>query len=224
MKKHKHTKQQALKIVVECAKKYSEELLDRYLMLICVDKHCRVFCYELAFHDQHFLHLTGLKLPGRSGDNPNNYIGAKDFFARCIEQKLSINDFELSKDETTDKKLDVLPEIICKNLRIRSIGDYNGSKPKLYTEKLAGGVKACIGFVTSKSNELVPNTLLQEDIRTVTGTTQRVIAILRKKRTDLEYAECVYIAKEVDLSSYIFPEEYVSFKDILFSMLSTKVL
>ena len=48
------------------------------------------------------------------------------------------------------------------------VGDFNGCNPKLYTEKLAGGVKACLGFVKTHRAEYVPNTVLNTDIRTVT--------------------------------------------------------
>ncbi len=48
------------------------------------------------------------------------------------------------------------------------VGDFNGCNPKLYTEKLAGGVKACLGFIKTYRAEYVPNTVLNTDIRTVT--------------------------------------------------------
>lgn len=48
------------------------------------------------------------------------------------------------------------------------VGDFNGCNPKLYTEKLAGGVKACLGFIKTHRAEYVPNTALNTDIRTVT--------------------------------------------------------
>ena len=65
---------------------------------------------------------------------------------------------------------------MLKNISAKMVGDFNGCNPKLYTEKLAGGVKACLGFVKTHRAEYVPNTVLNTDIRTVTKISQQVIA------------------------------------------------
>lgn len=55
---------------------------------------------------------------------------------------------------------------MCKNLSADTIGDYATLSPKLYTDKLAGSTKACMGFIkTSNSSRYVPNTILKEDTR-----------------------------------------------------------
>lgn len=85
----------------------------------------------------------------------------------------------------------------------------NGYNPKLYTEKLAGGVKACLGFVKTPSSEYVPNTVLNIDIRTATRLPLQVIATYRRKRSDSVYSELVYKAKKIDWDNITFPTEYI---------------
>ena len=87
-----------------------------------------------------------------------------------------------------------------KNISAKMVGDF--------TEKLAGGVKACLGFVKTHRAEYVPNTVLNTDIRTVTKISQQVIATYRRKRTDSSYQELVYMAKKIDWDALTFPKEY----------------
>ena len=165
MSKYKYTKQDAIKIVTSCAEQYESELNGRQLLLLCTDKHKKIHTIELTFQSWHFLHLTGLKLVGRfKSESNSSELTARDFYSRCLERKLSPEDFDFSKDETSFKKLDVLPLVICKNLHANAIGDFDKQRPRLMTDKLIGGVKACIGFVRD-SDQYVPNTIIKEDIR-----------------------------------------------------------
>ena len=78
------------------------------------------------------------------------------------------------------------------------IGDYNSAMPKLYTEKLVGGVSAGMGFLSiGTSNKYVPNTVLKVDIRNYVNKPAKVIAIYRKPKEDLEYREITYMAKNI---------------------------
>lgn len=58
-----------------------------------------------------------------------------------------MDDFWFSGDGTTTLKLQVLPFVLAKNLNANSFGNFGGNSIRLYTEKLAGGVKGRIGFV-----------------------------------------------------------------------------
>ncbi len=199
------TKAEAIKIVTSCAEKYRDELAGRSLLLICQDKHKHTSCIELTFTPRNFLHLTGLKVQ-RHGDDP---LTAAVFYTRCLEHKLSPSDFSFSEDGTTQMKLAVLPLVISKNLSANMVGDYNSSKPKLYTEKLVGGVKACVGFVIDEtSGSFVPNTVLKEDIRDNVHSAVRIAAIYRKKLDESQYTEMTYQAKKLDWSTITLPEEY----------------
>ena len=105
--------------------------------------------------------------------------------------------------------MEVLPRLISKNLSANMIGEYYGSMPLLFTERLAGSTSACMGFVRSDENgRYVPNTILKGDIRTLVHKADRVIVTYRKKRSEEKYSEIVYAAKKVDWSEIKLPDEY----------------
>lgn len=198
-----YTKEEALKIVQTCAEHYKNHLLDRSLLFILMDKHKRISTLEVSFVKRNFLHLTGLvvdktKLPGDR------------FFDLCIDKKLSVSNFELSQDGTTNLKLAVLPLLITKNLSANSVGEYNGTGIKLYTEKIAGSSKGCIGFVLDKSTGfMLPNTVLNIDIRDCSKYPQsRIIATYRKKLQEDTYTEIVHSARDINFDTVVFPEAY----------------
>ena len=125
-----------------------------------------------------------------------------------LNHKLSPDDFSFAPDGTTQLKLEILPQLMVKNISAKMVGDFNGCNPKLYTEKLAGGVKACLGFVKTPYSEYVPNTVLNIDIRTATRLPLQVIATYRRKRSDSVYNELVYKAKKIDWDNITFPKDY----------------
>ena len=215
----RYTKKDAIRIVSSCAKQYQEQLVNRSLLFLCADKHSKVTPIEFTFDASNFLHLTGLKLVNRkrhgSGDG---VISASDFYEKCLNHKLREDDFYFAKDGTTELKLDVLPALLTKNLAAKMIGDFHSDKPKLLTEKLAGGQIACMGFVkNSTSDRFVPNTVIKDDIRKHTLRPLRVIACYRKNRGDNRYGEITYLAKNVDWDSIEYPETYAYLKELLLS-------
>lgn len=202
------TKEDAIKIVTACAKKYRDELDGNTLIFLCIDKHNIVSCFEFSFRPENFMHLTGLK-PIRNAEGESEMVGAADFYRRCLNHKLSPRDFELSDDGTTVMKLTVLPSVINKNLSAKMIGDYNSSKPRLYTEKLAGSTNACMGFKKdAAAGVFVPNTVLREDLRSNVCSYVRVIATYRKKQSDEKYRELTYAAKKLDWSKIKLPSPF----------------
>ncbi len=58
----KYTKQQAVSIIVNCAKKYKECLEGYQLLFLLKDKHKNISSLEVEFNSYNFLHLTGIKL------------------------------------------------------------------------------------------------------------------------------------------------------------------
>lgn len=184
-------KAKALSALFDCADKYNSLFNNHSLLFICMDKHKHISTLEVTFDASNFLHLTGC--------TTNRGISALDFFNRCVEKRLSLNDFELADDGTTLKKLKILPLMLTKNLSANSIGDFIGGRPKLQTDKLAGGMRGCMGFVkTAPSGRFVPNTVLEEDIRNVIHNNLRIIATYRKNIKDKDYDEIVYVAKNID--------------------------
>ena len=153
------TKKEALQIVFSCAASYKENLAGRSLLFVTTDKHKTVRCLEVTFDGSNFLHMTGFKLNKKE-------ISANNFFSMCCDKRLSESDFEFAADGTTEMKMRVLPGLVQKHLSAKMVGDYNLSQPKLYTDKLAGSVGACMGFVRNGGKgRFVPNTVLEGDIR-----------------------------------------------------------
>lgn len=213
----RYTKKDAIRIVTACAKQYKEQLVNRSLLFLCMDKHGKATAIEFTFDTSNFLHLTGLKLVNRKRHGSGEgVISASDFYEKCLNHKLREDDFYFAKDGTTELKLDVLPSLLTKNLAAKMIGDFQSDKPKLLTEKLAGGQTACMGFVrNSTSDRFVPNTVIKDDIRRHTLKTLRVIACYRKNRGDAQYGEITYLAKGIDWEAVEYPPEYTYLKELL---------
>ena len=116
--------------------------------------------YEVVFHRSNFLHLTGVTL------NKNTTKSSINFYEKCLAGRLSPEDFYLSTDGTTEQKLDVLESMMNLKKTAAMIGDFTDRGPKLYSEKAAGNVCACIGFIKDRNTKFnVPNTLLKNCCR-----------------------------------------------------------
>ncbi|MCI6648295.1 MAG: PBECR4 domain-containing protein [Lachnospiraceae bacterium] len=191
------TKEQAISIVTSCAEAYNRELLNKCLLFVISDKHKRISVMETRFGAGQFLHLTGLKISDKK-------LSASRFFKRCLDHKLSPDDFEFPSNQTTFLKLEVMPTLICKNLAANSVGTYKGTGLVLHTEKLAGGIRGCIGFVSdAKEKYYIPNTLLKADIRDYIVDSGRILITYRRDISEEKYSEIVYAAKKVDWKSLV---------------------
>lgn len=205
----KYTKEDAIAVVTRCAENYRNELEGRNFLFVCMDRHKKVIAVEVSFHKSNYMHLTGLKPPKSNGAGSNRGLHANDFYQKCLDHKLSPQDFDFAEDGTTHMKIDVLPNVITKNLSANMIGNYNSARPQLYTEKIIGNIHACVGFTfDQKTTEYVPNTVLQEDIRDVTTSRACVVAVYRKDAGVELYEELTYRAKGVDFASITYPEQF----------------
>ena len=75
------------------------------------------------------------------------------------------------------------------------IGNYFSTNLFLQTEKVAGNINSCMGFVKDKKmNIYVPNTALNLDLRSITSTRNKIVAILKKNINDKLYKK-YYIFK-----------------------------
>ena len=107
----------------------------------------------------------------------------------------------LSRDGTTEQKLDVIESMMNLKKVASMIGEFTDHGPKLYSEKVAGNVCACMGFVTDGYTKLnVPNTLLKKDIRDVSSKPQqKVFAVMSKEYTDDKYSVIEKCDKTLEL-------------------------
>ena len=196
-------KEEALKILFKSAQLYKENLVNNNLLFICMDKHKRTSSLTVQFATTGFLHLTGVKF------NDRKSMSSGEFFDKCLKRRLSLDEFELAKDGTTEKKLQILPLLFSKNLSATIVGDFSARTPVLVTDKLVGDVKGCIGFVYEQTTGFyAPNTVLNLDIRTYISNQLRIIATYRKKKTDSGYEEIVYAAKKIDWEKIKYPQGF----------------
>lgn len=158
--------------------------------------------YEAAFHRYNFLHLTGVKV------NSSSVNSAIHFFEKCLDNRLAQEDFGFAKDGSTVQKLDILENMMGIKRNVTMIGDFSDRGPKLFTEKAAGSVCGCIGFIRDRNTGLnVPNTLLKKDIRDVTASpVQKVYAVLSKSYTEEKYSVLEKVDKGIDIKKCLFAE------------------
>ena len=104
--------------------------------------------------------------------------------------------------------------LIKKNVAM--IGDFTDRGPKLFTEKAAGNICGCIGFVQDRNTKLnVPNTLLKKDIRDVTAQpTYKVFAVFSKDYKDKKYSLVTKLDKSIDLNEIHFNDEIENILDV----------
>lgn len=207
-------KRKAIQIMTKAADLYRENLEDQKLLFLYgipseVNKQLKegnsisaIKGYEVAFHRYNFLHLTGVRI------NSSLTASAIHFYEKCLDRRLTEEDFFFSKDGSTGQKLDILESMMRIKQNVTMIGDFTDRGPKLFSEKVAGNVCACIGFVKDRNTKLnVPNTLLKKDIRDVTASpVQKVYAVISKGYTEEKYSVLEKVDKNLNLAGCIFLE------------------
>lgn len=193
-------KEEALKIVLECSKKYYNNLENKRIMFIMQDKKKDINYMEAVFLPRNFLHLTGMNIINKK------IKSSTDFYNLCLKNQISISDFEFNSNGTTPIKLQILPQITQIQKISKMIGNYSDTKLYLSTQKLIGNVNICMGFVR-KENYYIPNTALKEDIRNITDEQNKIVAILVKDVKDKKYKQLTYLDKNIELKSILQNEE-----------------
>lgn len=166
--------------------------------------------YRDKFHRYNFLHLTGVRL------NKMGTASAIHFYQKCLDKRLKEDDFSFSMDGSTGQKLDILEKMMLIKKNVTMIGDFTDRGPKLFTEKAAGNICGCIGFVQDRNTKLnVPNTLLKKDIRDVTAQpTYKVFAVFYKDYKDEKYSLVTKLDKSIDLNEIHFNDEIENILDV----------
>lgn len=164
----------------------------------------------MAFHRCNFLHLTGVKV------NERQSASAIHFYEKCLARRLTEHDFDLAGDGSTAQKLSVLEQIMLLKKNVIMIGDFTDRGPKLFTEKIAGNVNGCIGFVRDRNTGLnVPNTLLKKDIRDVTASpVQKIYLVFSKSYGDERYSVAEKVDKSINIDRCHFKKEIENMIDL----------
>ncbi|MDU2006952.1 hypothetical protein DWZ50_07770 [Mediterraneibacter gnavus] len=209
-------KRKAIQIITKAAKMYHENLEDQKVLFLygipaevkkqILEKQqllSTVKGYEVAFHRHNFLHLTGVRI------NSEKIGSSIHFYEKCLDQRLTELDFSLAKDGSTRQKLDILENMMKIKQNATMIGNFTDRGPKLYSEKVAGNICGCVGFVQDRNTRLnVPNTLLKKDIRDVTARpVHKIYAVISKNYVEQKYSEVEKLDKSINLSYHLFSEE-----------------
>lgn len=198
------TKEEARRLVLNCAKKYQQNLLNKTLLVIYRDRYDnKIRSIEVVFHKRNYQHLTGLELVDKNGNLLRNQ--SLNFYRKCIDNKLGLHEFRFRTDGTTQLKLTALPRLMDVTKITKITGDYNNLRPYLYVDKVMGGVNFCLGL-SLENNIYVPSSALLENIKNLTDIPSQVLAILQKDITDTKYTNVRHIAKGMHFEKLVLPD------------------
>lgn len=208
----KFTKEDARRRVLNCAKQYQQRLLNKKLIIIYREKSDNVIRYiEVVFHERNYQHLTGLELIDKKGNVLRNQ--SMNFYRKCIENKLSVEELRFKQDGTTQLKLEALPVLMDVTKITKITGNYNNVRPYLFVDKVIGGVNFCLGL-SRDDNVYVPSSALLEDIKRLTEAPSQVLAILEKDVDTDIYSTIKHVAKGLNLSNITLPQEINAMIDL----------
>lgn len=201
----KFTKEDARRNVLNCAKQYQKKLLNKKFLVIYRERRDSMIRYiEVAFYERNYQHLTGLELIDREGNVLRKQ--SVNFYRKCIENKLGLEEFRFKVDGTTHLKLAALPVLMDITKITKITGDYNHMRPYLLVDKVVGGVNFCLGL--SKEDDIyVPSSALLADIKNLTDAPSQVLVILEKETLEEIYMVVKHVAKGLNLNSLVLPDE-----------------
>lgn len=201
----KFTKEEARRRVLNCAKQYQQKLLNKKQLIIYRDRNDNKIRYiEVVFRERNFQHLTGIELVDKNGNVLRNQ--SMNFYRKCIENKLGVEEIRFKRDGTTPLKLAALPALMDITKITKITGDYNDVRPYLFVDKVMGGVNFCLGLC-KEEDMYVPSSALLEDIKKLTDTPSQVLAILQKEMNADVYSNIKHVAKGINLNHVVLPEE-----------------
>ncbi len=107
-----------------------------------------------------------------------------NFYRKCIENKLGLEEFRFKQDGTSQLKLAALPVLMDITKITKITGDYNNVRPYLFVDKVMGGVNFCLGL-SREDNVYVPSKSVDADI----------------------YSTVKHVAKGLNLNNITLPQE-----------------
>lgn len=196
---HTYTKKEALRIMIAAAKDYAALLEGmNYLFIYRNRENNQIKYFETLFLPRNFQHLTGMEFVNKEGILQKNAVY---FYRKCLTNSITEQEICFRKDGTSPLKLEALPKLVRFLRFSKMTAFYNGARPRLAVERLAGTASCCFGFVKEK-DYYVPASCLLEDIRKLGDKPSQVLAVLSKKAHNSQpvYQEILYTAKGLNLS------------------------
>ena len=193
-----NVKKEVLSTIISAAILYRDNLLNTKILFVFETGGRKYKILQTEFRSHHFAHLTGAVLtPPKSTSPPRPALTPIQFFEKATAHSLSIDDFWMAADNSTYLKSQVIIELMKIYTTAKMVGDYDESRPLLYTDKIVGNVRGCMGFVqqSTSSPYWVPNTLLNVPARDVVRSTHRLMATYQKRGKDILYSHMLQLAK-----------------------------
>lgn len=191
-----YTKKEALRIIISTAKEYKNILDGKNFLFVYRDrKNNKIEFFETVFLPRNYQHLTGIEFLDKQGKSRKNSVL---FYKKCLSNTLTMDEIAFKQDGTTPLKLAALPKLVNFIQYSNITALYNGAKPRLTLDRVAGTTNYCIGFSKS-GNYYVPSSCLLEDVRKLSDTPSQILAIMSKSAIDKEkiYKDIRYQAKGV---------------------------
>jgi len=204
--KHTYTKKEALRIIIATAKEYAKMLEGlNYLFIYRNRVSNEIEYFEAVFLPRNFQHLTGVEFLDMEGNLQKNSVF---FYNKCLDNTLTEDEFRFKEDGTTPLKLEALPKLVQFLRFSKMTALYNGIRPKLAVDRVAGTINYCLGFIKD-GDYFVPSSCLLEDIRKLGDNPSQILAIMSKKANQSEpiYKEIRYVAKGVPLNKLKMSDE-----------------
>ena len=200
----KNDKQKLLNKILRCAELYETNLNKKNFIYIIRGRDNKPFHIEVAYYDTNFCHLMGVE----------TQLEAYQFYMACLSGKLSERDFILRRDGASIQKSVVSMELMSIHKRAKMYGESG----LLFTDKLLGNHRGCIGYVKDEeAGFFFPNTLLETDIKISANDWFPVLAVYQKYLDEPLYSIICYksnIHKDIDYDKLSWPEEIHSKIDI----------
>ncbi len=180
-------KQQTLKALQEAILLYEENLANKKILILYeVDK--KVKKLEIIFKRSNFLHLTGISIL-------NSSLNPTIFYKKLLNQRLSLSDFNIKSDGTTQLKIQILNQISTINRFINTAGDYQANRKFLVADKVIGNHNICLCLKQISNFDYIPISALQENIKNITNVQYKILCIATKPLQSNAYSKLTYISK-----------------------------
>lgn len=141
---HTYSIDEARKIVLNCAKRYAQNLEGKNYIIIYRERISNdIKSIEIQFDADNYQHLTGIELIDVNGNIRSNAAGL--FYSKCVKNRLRKDEICFRKDGTTNLKLMALPVLMDIQKITKIAGDYNNGRTYLIADKLVGNINFCLG-------------------------------------------------------------------------------
>lgn len=130
-----YDKTETLKRILSAAKIYDKELNGKDLLVLAKQEK-NIVSYNIRFKSYHFKHFTGVE----------SNLSATSFYAKTINNRLLVNEFEFNDTFLIEKKMRVLENAMKLPYSAKMIGDFQYAGIKIEADMGAGSPQYVMAF------------------------------------------------------------------------------